>query len=67
MSAVQISSDPFARETTIRVCQPLSERKECAWCGQPAKFKYGVESPMGRRSVKDRHFCSVGCFRTYNS
>lgn len=65
MKTVQISSDPFSRETVIRAKAPAG--KECDWCGSPARFIYGSESPMGRKSFQKRVFCSRSCSRDFNS
>jgi hypothetical protein len=54
-------------------CYPVSP---CRECGQPAKFAYHVETDGGRRIdartplggiQANGPFCSVGCFREYNS
>lgn len=59
-----ISRDPFARHCTVRKnAQPGS----CAWCGQQAKYVYGVQDDQHERTFWTKHkFCSVGCYRTYS-
>jgi hypothetical protein len=66
--AVQIERDPFARMTLMRELLPIGERKECTWCGQPAKFTYAWEEDSRARRgmpLQDKPFCSVSCFKTY--
>lgn len=65
---VTISHDPFARESTVREKINRHEHKECAWCGRPARFRYGTErddSPR-RATVNPRPFCSRSCARDYS-
>jgi len=65
---VTISRDPFARESTVRETITKSEHRECAWCGQPAKFRYGVErdSAFGHAHINPKPFCSRSCARDYS-
>jgi len=59
-----ISHDPFARCEVIR--QKASGT--CAWCGQPAKWRYGVNrDDRGRNEMQSRVFCSISCQRDFNS
>ena len=71
MATVQINRDPFARASLMRqTVQTYNGQKlECAWCGQPAKFRYFWRSDssndLGSRSFKV--FCSISCWRSYES
>jgi hypothetical protein len=62
---VTIARDPFARVDTVR------EKAEgsCAWCGQPAKFRYGshADGIHTRPNFQKAVFCSRSCERSYNS
>lgn len=63
-SPVTISRDPFARCDTVR--EKASDAGECAWCGQPARFRYGQHADdRNRPSMDKRAFCSVSCRRAY--
>lgn len=64
---VQVSHDAFARVSTIRQC--VKHQCECAWCGQPAKFKYGgwPDGYGASPFINDETFCSIGCYRLYHS
>ena len=68
---VQISRDPFARETVVReIVHTTTET--CGWCGNNHHnhlFRYGVEpdSISCRVNWSKGIFCSVDCWRTYNS
>lgn len=66
---VQLQRDPFARATFVRELVPTSERHDCNWCGQPARFRYGwEEDSFSRRDyLFPDQYCGVGCFRIYNS
>ena len=62
---VQIGRDPFARQSTMRVV--ITDAQDCAWCGQPARFRYFTEPderPV-RPPTSGPAFCSVGCWRDY--
>lgn len=63
-----ISRDVFARMDVVRETVTKPDRKPCAWCGQLARFRYGVQpdSISGRVSWYDKMFCSVGCLRSYH-
>ena len=67
----QIARDPFARATLMRVTLEKQERKECAWCGQPSRFRYfweGDARPVRSWELRNRgQYCSVGCWRSYCS
>jgi len=58
-----ISRDPFARCETVR--QKASG--ECAWCGQPARFRYGTHADgiTTRPSMGKRVFCGRSCERAF--
>ena len=67
---VTISHDPFARESVVRETVTKHEtQRECAWCGQPARFRYGTErdDSTRRASVNPKTFCSRSCARSYHS
>lgn len=66
MNAVSINRDPFGRASLMR--ERVTDKCECAWCGQTAKFRYYWEgdSVQRRRYVDAKPFCSVGCWRDYN-
>lgn len=69
----QISHDPFARVSLMRVTsEPIST--SCDWCGNRRKsgklFKYWTESDASSRAAMRRTqglFCSVSCFRAFHS
>jgi hypothetical protein len=66
--ASQIERDPFARASLMR--EKCEQGKECAWCGQPARFVYYWEQDSVARSTRfaqAKPFCSVSCFRDYHS
>ena len=60
---VAIARDSFARHDVVR----QRAHGECAWCGQPARFRYGIHSDGGRRSMQTRVFCGRSCERAFNS
>lgn len=64
MKTITLSHDAFARQSTVR----QKATGTCAWCGQPAKFRYGVESDaIGAKANMQRHvFCSRSCERSFN-
>lgn len=64
----QIQRDPFSRATLYRELVPPEERKSCAWCGQPARFRYGWQEDAinTRTPYMPRQFCSVSCWRAYS-
>jgi hypothetical protein len=72
-AAVQVSRDPFARADFMR--EKCDKGQECAWCGQPARFSYYWQGDSVYRSARiggslqfeAKVFCSVDCYRTYNS
>jgi len=68
-AAVQISRDPFARASLMRIRVDASDRQSCAWCGQPARFRYywEADSIQPRTPTPSVPFCSVGCYRAYFS
>jgi len=62
---VQLSSDPFARTTTVR--KVIQTWNTCDWCGQNHKghlFRYGSDNDW-RTGWDNRVFCSIGCRRDY--
>ncbi len=73
MAGTQIARDPFARATLIRRSEPSVFGVPCTWCGQVRKsgvmFTYAwVEDSINRQWwTPDKPFCSVDCWRTYNS
>jgi hypothetical protein len=65
---VSISRDPFARCETVRA--RIVAAAECAWCGQPARFRYGTleDSRLsGRADMQRQVFCSRSCQRDYTA
>lgn len=73
---VQISRDPFARETLMRECVEVSAGTSCDWCGRERPsgrlFAYSVERDGVSRSYTGPHaikglFCSVSCMRSHNT
>lgn len=67
MTRVSIERDPFARGNVVRETIPRDERGACAWCGQPARFRYGWDDDQGPRysSMDTRQFCSKGCYDSF--
>lgn len=65
----QINRDPFARASLMRVTLEKVDRRDCSWCGQPARFRYFWEGDASRSrpptGYHDPQFCSIGCWRTY--
>ena len=61
-----ISRDVFARCDTVR--EKVAKGQECAWCGQPARFRYGTHADgiMTRPSMQKRVFCGRSCERAFN-
>ena len=61
---VTISRDAFARHDVVRTkCGP---GESCHWCGQPARFEYGIW--WDDRRAPDwalGAYCSIGCYRSY--
>lgn len=64
---VAISRDPFSRSTLIRETLSLPRREPCAWCGAPARFRYGTERDgvLARVWWDERVFCSRDCRRQF--
>ena len=62
-----IARDVFARCDTVR--EKVAKGHKCAWCGKPARFRYGTHADgiATRPSWANGEFCSVGCFRTFHS
>jgi hypothetical protein len=58
-----ISRDPFSR---TELFSKVVNKQECDWCGQPAKYKYYIETDSGRRSDIRGVFCSISCMRNFN-
>lgn len=59
-----ISRDPFARHNIVR--EKVTEHCECAWCGQPAKFRYGINrDDRNRNEMQEKVFCSRSCNKAY--
>jgi hypothetical protein len=67
MQYVTINRDPFARCDLIRT--KVSKDCECSWCGQKAKFYYGVhrDGIYAQPEFKDKPFCGIGCYRDFYS
>ena len=63
---VQLSRDPVARTTLVRQLVPKSERRECQFCGQPARFRYGQSPDSGRTHIGREQFCCVACYKAYH-
>ena len=59
---VSIARDPFARCDTVR----QKAAGECAWCGSPAKFRYGTSPDAGGTSMQKRVFCGRSCERAFH-
>lgn len=74
---VQISSDPFSRDTLVRkVTAPTASKTGCWECGNhrfrgkrrlEGLFVYATESPMGRVNVHKGEFCCKSCHDIYHS
>ena len=66
---VALQRDPFARATLLRDIVLHAGYKPCKWCGNPrGRFMYKWETDsIYTRSEWDGLYCSVGCYRTYNS
>jgi len=60
-----IQRHPFARVETVRE----KASGECANCGQPAKFRYGMHADgIATRPAMQRWvFCGRACQRSFNS
>lgn len=67
MMAIQVKRDSFARATLMRDKAPANT--SCNWCGQPAKWFYYWESDSSYQcpAPSPKVFCSVGCYRIYNT
>ena len=65
--AVQVRREPFARMTLYREVIPKHDRKDCLWCGQPARFRYQWESDGGSLLGWSRPFCSIDCYDTWGA
>ena len=64
MKRVTISRDAFARHDVVRE----KATGECAWCGQPARWRYGIHADgvHTRPSMGRKVFCSRSCERSYS-
>ncbi len=68
--ATQISHDPFARSSLMREPVLRQHNLECKWCGQRARFFYywDADDRLGPRYGRNLDpFCTVGCYRSFNS
>ena len=65
---VPVSRDPFARHDVVRVLIDEDERGECAFCGQVARFNYGIwpDGVYRATEISDTQFCGIGCWRDYH-
>ena len=66
--ATQITHDGFARTSLVR--EKCHDGAECKWCGQNARWFYywnRDDRPGPRYGTQLDPFCSVDCYRTYNS
>lgn len=64
MKTTTISRDVFARCETVRE----KASGECAWCGQPARFRYGTHhDDKAKPSMGKRVFCGRSCERAFHS
>ena len=63
-----VGRDSFARLDVVRYNVPKGQRKTCAFCGAPARFRYGYSrDEWGARTVvSDEQFCSKGCHDSYH-
>ena len=63
-TTITIARDPFARVDIIRT----KATGECAWCGQPAKYRYGTHADgiSTRPQYQKQVFCSRSCERSHN-
>ena len=70
MALTQISRDPLARTSLLRETLPVGARplRGCAWCGQPARFRYAHVGDAQHSSAAgwSRPMCSVACYRAYS-
>jgi len=59
-----ISRDCFARVDKIRE----KASGECAWCGSPAKWRYGINrDDRNKNEMQNKVFCSRSCEKSFNS
>lgn len=67
---VLICRDPFARIELHRE-QVTPHGQTCAWCGglnaRRKLFLYRVEHDGGRKETSKWAFCSIGCYRSFNT
>jgi hypothetical protein len=61
---VQLSRNPYARYTIVR---NKVEARKCDFCGQPAKFQYGVDLDAGGTNWQRGVFCGKSCCESYHS
>lgn len=69
---VVLQRDPFARANLCREVVPMDHRQRCDWCGEKSRFVYAwvedtVSPILALISAERNQFCSVGCWRAYNS
>lgn len=58
-----LSREPFGHYSTV---SQVDKSGSCAWCGQPAKYRYGVfEDQRNRPNWQKQAFCSIQCSRSY--
>ncbi len=72
--ATQIAHNGFAKAALMR--EKCHKEAECTWCGQQARWFYFWEGDDNLAGRGQRHgigryglrpFCSVACYRTFNS
>lgn len=66
---VQVARDSFARASLMRrlVATPIHN---CRWCGGKGRFDYAWEQDginTASRMSWSGPFCSISCFKSYNS
>jgi hypothetical protein len=61
--------DPYSRTELHRETVPAT-KDGCAWCGAMRNgrlYEFSTQHDGGRVAKHDHQFCSVKCFRSFNS
>ena len=69
MNLITINHDAFARYETVRRLLEKEEACTCSWCGNRAKFEYGIHNDgvYTKPEMDGIAFCSISCRRIYYS